>query len=96
MRRSPHDDGFSLVELLVVVTILGILSAIAVPLFLRQQDAAQEAAVKADLHTLGIELTTAFMEQPDYVSVTQRALSGVNKPYQIPAKGGVRTGLCVP
>jgi type IV pilus assembly protein PilA len=49
LRNGENDKGFTLIELMVVIIIIGILAAIAIPVFLNQRNAAWEGAVKSDL-----------------------------------------------
>lgn len=51
-RRRAHQGGFTLVELMVVMLIISILLAIAVPSFISAIRSAREAALREDLHTM--------------------------------------------
>jgi general secretion pathway protein G len=47
-----NESGFTLVELMIVMTIIGLLAAIAIPSYIRSVQKAKEAVLKEDLHTM--------------------------------------------
>ena len=69
-RFDSREGGFTLIELLVVIIIIGILAAIAIPVFLNQRKKAVDASMKSDLRTVANEEETYFTDFQSYKAVT--------------------------
>jgi prepilin-type N-terminal cleavage/methylation domain-containing protein len=64
--QEEKEGGFTLIELLVVMIIIGILAAIAIPLFLSQRKNAVDASIKSDLRTLANEAESVYTDSQAY------------------------------
>lgn len=63
-RRLNKEEGFTLVELLIVIAILGILIALAVPRMSGISDSARERAIEANKRTLVSAATMWYAQHP--------------------------------
>ncbi len=64
--RPDGEGGFTLVELLVVMVIIGLLAAIAVPVYLAQRRRAVDAAVASDLRTVAVAMHEQYLDGTTY------------------------------
>ncbi|HWR97267.1 MAG TPA: prepilin-type N-terminal cleavage/methylation domain-containing protein [Candidatus Methanoperedens sp.] len=64
---ARRSGGFTLVELMIVVAIVGLLSAIAIPNFMRMRERAKIAEAKANLGAIRVTETAYFSEYNRYV-----------------------------
>jgi prepilin-type N-terminal cleavage/methylation domain-containing protein len=64
-QANRRQGGFGLVEVLIVIIIIGILAAIAVPMYLNHRDRAKNAAAKEGAHTIAMALLTYVTSLPD-------------------------------
>ena len=76
--RSQGEGGFTLVELLVVMLILGLLAAIAIPSFFNQRDKARDADAKSAARTAQTAIEThATDNRGDYTGANDDVLAGI-------------------
>lgn len=70
--KRTKEHGFTLTELLVVMLILGVLAAIAIPIFLNQQKTARDVATTTDVKNLALDVDSALIDYPDatYLGLT--------------------------
>jgi general secretion pathway protein G len=62
-RIKKQDAGFTLVELMIVMAIIGVLAMVAVPSYISALQHAREAVLKEDLHTLRAAIDSYTMDK---------------------------------
>ena len=67
--RASNEKGFTLIELMIVVAIIGILAAIAIPQFSAYRERAYIASMKADCHSIKIAEEAYFVDYDSYTTV---------------------------
>jgi prepilin-type N-terminal cleavage/methylation domain-containing protein len=82
------QKGFTLIELMIVVVIIGILAAIAIPNFIAMQNRAKEGSTKANMHTLqlavedyGVAYDGAYASVMDATHIADRLPGNFKNPF---------------
>ena len=65
MKKKNNKKGFTLAELLIVVAIIAVLTAIAIPVFSTQLEKSREATDQANVRSAYAEVMTQYLTDPD-------------------------------
>jgi len=78
MNRKSRDAGFTLIEMMVVMVIIGLLMALVGPRFIRQAEVAKVKAARAQIELLGTALDTFRLDVGRYPS-SQEGLAALRQ-----------------
>ena len=76
---DDREAGFTLIELLVVIIIIGILAAIAIPVFLNQRTKGYQASAKSDATSISTDLVSAAAQGGVTAVATTTGITGTAK-----------------
>lgn len=91
MKRS-RSSGFTLIEVMVVIIILGILAVLVVPKVISRPDDARRAAARSDINNLMTALKMYRLDNQSYPSTEQGLQALVSKPATPPLPQNWKTG----
>ena len=91
-RRRDSEEGFTLIELMVVVLIIAILIAIAIPQFLGARGRAQDSAAKSDLRNALTAEKTVYTDLQAYTATTA-TLDAIEPSLKWNATGGPNVSI---
>src|SRR5690242_20240161 len=75
-KRVGGDRGFTLIELLVVVVIIGVLVAIAIPVYLNYRKGAENRATQSDVRTAITAIEQCYADNGNQYPATQAQVTG--------------------
>jgi type IV pilus assembly protein PilA len=76
-RALKREDGFSLIELLVVLIIIGVLAAIGIAIFTAQQNKANDADAKTGARSAQTAMETYFVDHRSYTGASVAELETI-------------------
>jgi len=91
--RLPHrSHGFTLIEIMVVIVILGVLAALVVPRVMNRPDEARAVAARQDIATIVQSLKLYRLDNYNYPSAEQGLQALVSKPTTAPIPANWKAG----
>ena len=93
---QDDDEGFTLIELMVVVLIIAILIAIAIPTFLGARARAQDRAAQSSLRNALTAAKTAYTDASNYATATDLLLPAIEPSLQYKAAGTASADITGP
>lgn len=84
VKHKRHWQGFTLIEVMLVVVILSVLGALVVPNFFGRDDSARAVAAKSDLRALASALALYRLDNGFYPSTSQGLAALIAKPAGAP------------
>jgi len=91
MTINKNEKGFTLIELMIVVAIIGILAAIAIPQFSNYRTKAFNSAAISDLHTARLAEEAVFADYQEYGSTVATNVGAVIAGVALTANGWIAT-----
>jgi general secretion pathway protein G len=91
-KSNLRQAGFTLIEIMIVIVILGILAALVVPKVMGRPDEARVVAAKQDINSLLQALKLYRLDNQTYPSTEQGLQALVNKPTSPPTPNNWKSG----
>ena len=92
LKQLKSQKGFTLIELMIVVAIIGILAAIAIPNFLTYQLKSRQAEAKTNLQAIKTSQVAFQAERGCYLGITPEGSVAAANVKSIPATWGIGAG----
>jgi type IV pilus assembly protein PilA len=93
-RERGRDDGFTLIEMLVVVVIIGVLAGIAIPLYMNYRKGAENKSAESDVRGAISAVEQFYTENGSVYPINRNGAAGANLTLSL-AAGGINQTVTV-